>query len=119
MTDIDIPLLIGISEIKKQASRHGSMSQRWWQNRIYGLQFATHGEPPPKLRSYVLEAITVTEAALENPNVSRSAKNNLRGYLNGLRDAKLAIAQQQKTSTETRETGPLLPQTPVPTPSNH
>jgi len=93
---IDIPLLISIAEIKKKASRHGSMSQRWWQNRIYGLQFGTLGDSFSLSYAFVLEAIRGTETALENPKVSRSAKNNLRGYLNGLRDAKLAIEQRQK-----------------------
>lgn len=118
MTFLDIPLLIAVAEIKKQSSRHGSMSQRWWQNRIYGLQFATHNAPPPTLRTYVLEAIRATETNLENPNVSRSAKNNLKGYLNGLRDAKLAL-EQQEDSARTRQPRPLLPQTSGPDSPNH
>jgi hypothetical protein len=113
---IDLTLLIAIAEIKKKASRHGSMSQRWWQNRIYGLQFGVPSrwldkvrESPVRIENilneywrnrdmivYAKEAIFSTEMALENPKVSRSAKNNLKGYLNGLRDAKLAIEQQHK-----------------------
>jgi hypothetical protein len=89
-----LSLLIDIAEIKKKASRHGSMSQRWWQNRIYGLQFGTHSEPTDRLRLFVREAVINTEMALENPKVTRTNKNNLRGFLNGLRDAKLAIEQQ-------------------------
>jgi hypothetical protein len=91
---IDLILLIQLAEIKKKASRHGSMSQRWWQNRIYGLQFGTVDEPLARCRMYVHEAITCTEAALTNPKVSRSNKNNLRGFLNGLHEAKLSIEQR-------------------------
>lgn len=91
---IDIPLLIAIAEIKKKASRHGSMSQRWWQNRIYGLQFGTADEPLARCRIYVHEAIVCTEMALVNPLVTRSNKNNLRGYRSGLDDAKLSIEQR-------------------------
>jgi hypothetical protein len=89
-----LQLQIDIAEIKKKASRHGSMSQRWWQNRIYGLQFGTHSEPPDRLRMFVREAVISAEMSLANPKVTRTNKNNLRGFINGLRDAKLAIEQQ-------------------------
>jgi hypothetical protein len=93
---IDLILLIQLAEIKKKASRHGSMSQRWWQNRIYGLQFGLPDDVWHDSFMFVQRAIVATEAHMKAPKVSRSSKNNLRGYLNGLRDAKLAIEQRQK-----------------------
>jgi len=74
------------------------MSQRWWQNRIYGLQFGTLGDSFSLSYAFVLEAIRGTETALENPKVSRSAKNNLKGYASGLQDAKQAIEEVRNQS---------------------
>lgn len=93
---IDIPLLIAIAEIKKKSSRHGSMSQRWWQNRIYGLQFGTLGDSYKQTSMFIMEAIYSTKMALGDHRLSRSSKNNLRAYLTGLEDANQAIEQRQK-----------------------
>lgn len=98
---IDIPLLIGIAEIKKQASRHGSMAQRWWQNRIYGLRFFEHGE-------LIADTVRLAEAALLDPATGRARQNTLKGFLNGLRDASLAWSEDRARA---REPGSLVSQT--------